>query len=295
MTLVALLFIPLDSGNLWWRAAFNSGHTIVFIILSFPLYFWLKSVFNSFTPAVLYLLVLATGMLFGMVIEVLQGLLQREASVDDLYRNLFGIISGLGLVSLKHQKVLSKKILLSLFSLGFLLSGMASLLQISWHYVERDKAFPLIADFGAAWSSSFVQLNNVELLGPVARAGDEDTKLYRLRFDPEKYPGVSIIELEKNWLFYNRLRFKVFSDNSVDVDLFLRVHDKSHNQNYNDRFNLQYLIRPGLNEVVIDLNQVRKAPIGREMDLANVAGITIFLIDTETILFLELGNIFLEI
>jgi hypothetical protein len=190
--------------------------------------------------------------------------------------------------------VLRNKILMALFSLGFLLLGTASLLQLSWHYVQRDRAFPLMADFGEEWSSSFVRFNNATLLGPSVRVSDENNSLFRLRFEPGKYPGVSIIEPEKNWLVYNRLRFKVFSDNAEDVILVLRVHDKSHNQNYNDRFNQTYIIRPGLNDMEVSLSRLQKAPVDRELDMANIAGIKLFLIDVKTILFLEVGNVFLE-
>lgn len=294
LALVSLLFMPLTAANLWWREAFNSGHTILFIFISFTLYFWLKAVLRFSTPMTIYLLVLVAGMLFGVVIEVLQGLMQREASVDDLYRNLSGIISGLGLVSVTRQKVLRNKILMALFSLGFLLLGTASLLQLSWHYVQRDRAFPLIADFGEEWSSSFVRFNNTKLLGPSVRVSDENNRSFRLRFEPGKYPGVSVIEPEKNWLVYNRLRFEVFSDNAEDVILVLRVHDKSHNQNYNDRFNQTVIIRPGLNDVAVNLSELRKAPVDRELDLTEIAGIKLFLIEVKTILFLEVGNVFLE-
>ena len=32
---VVIFFVPMPTGNLWWREAFNSSHTIVFGIISF--------------------------------------------------------------------------------------------------------------------------------------------------------------------------------------------------------------------------------------------------------------------
>ena len=82
-----------------------------------------------------------------------------------------------------------------------------------------------------------MRFNNAKLLGPSVLVSDEINSLFRLKFEPGEYPGVSVIEPEKHWLAYNRLRFKVFTDNAEDVILVLCVHDKSHNYNYDDRFN----------------------------------------------------------
>ena len=142
LIIVSLLFMPLAAGNLWWREVFNSGHVILFLFISFVLYFRLSATLRFSNSAIIYLIVLVTGLLLGVTIELLQGLLQRETSVDDLYRNFFGIISGLGLVSLRRQKIRSNKILMGMFSIGFLLLGSGSLFQISWHYIQRAHAFP---------------------------------------------------------------------------------------------------------------------------------------------------------
>ena len=71
---------------------------------------------------------------------------------------LFSVFAGLIVVSL-----LFNKILMVIFSLSFLLLGTCSLFQISWHYIQRVNAFPVILDFNADWSGSFVHFNNTEM------------------------------------------------------------------------------------------------------------------------------------
>lgn len=293
LLVISLLFMPMPTDNLWWREVFNSGHTVLFLVLSFVLFFRLQAVFHFSSAIIAYLTVAALMILLGMAIEMIQSMLQREASIDDLYRNFIGIISGLGFVSLTRQKNSRNKMLALMFSLAFLFLGTRSLFQISCHYMQRDKAFPMITEFDERWSSSFVRFNNAELLGLVDIERDKNIKFYRLRFDASQYPGVSVIEPEKNWSAYSKLHLSVYSDNTSDIKLVLRVHDHRHTQAYNDRFNKRYVIRPGLNEIEVNLSEVRKAPVGRELDLANIAGVGFFLVNVEKSLFLEVSNIFL--
>ncbi len=293
LIILSLLFMPFAADSLWWREVFNSGHTILFVVISSVLYFRLSATVRFSNSAIIYLIVLVTGLLLGIAIEVLQGLLQREASVNDLYRNFFGIISGLGLVSLRRQKSLYNKMLMAMFSLGFLLLGTCSLFQISWHYIQRANAFPVILDFNAEWSDSFVRFNRTEMEMFSSRAGDKN-RLFHIRFDTGIYPGITIIEPVADWSAYRNLRFKVASGAKDDTNLILRIHDKNHDNNYQDRFNQKLVLHPGLNEIVIPLDQIKKGPVSRDLDLANIAGLILFLGKVERPQMLEISNIYLD-
>ena len=85
------LFMPLTAANLWWCEIFNNGHTILFFV-SFVLYYWLNATFPFSNTAIMYLIVLVAGLLLDIAVDMLQGLLQREVSIDDLYRNFLNII-----------------------------------------------------------------------------------------------------------------------------------------------------------------------------------------------------------
>jgi hypothetical protein len=237
--------------------------------------------------------VLIASLLLGIVIEVLQGLLQREASVDDLYRNFVGIISGLALVSMSRQKILRNKILAGMFSLGFLFLGSSSLFQMSWHYMQRAQAFPVILDFNAAWSGSFVRFNKAEMESSSGRAGGNN-HLFRIRFSAARFPGVSVIEPVPDWSAYRKLRFWVASAHNENMDLFLRIDDINHDHHYQDRFNQKLVIHPGVNEVVIMLAQIEKGPLYRDLDLTKIAGLILFMAKVEKSQLLEISNIYLE-
>ncbi len=293
LIVLSLLLMPFSATNLWWTEVFNSGHVLLFLLISFVLYFWLSASFCFSSAAIIYLVVLVTGLLLGVAIEALQGLLQREASVDDLYRDFFGIVSGLGLVSLTRQKILRNKILIGLFSLGFLFLGSASLFQISWHYIQRAQAFPVILEFNEAWSNSFVRFNKT-VMEPSSDIAGYNNHLFRIRFVAARFPGVSVFEPVPDWSVYRKLRFKVASGHNENMNLFLRIHDINHDQSYQDRFNQKLIIHPGLNEIVIPLAQIEKGPLKRDLDLTNIAGLILYMSKVEKSQLLEISNIYLE-
>ena len=273
--IIGLLFAPVPVDNLWWREAFNSGHTILFIVLFFFVYSQLKLKTYNLNLVITYLSVLFVGLLSGVVLEMLQVLVQREASLNDLYRNSLGLMIGLcfhAAYSIKNshqQKTIAA--LLIFCGVSFLLVSMKPLMTLSWHYLERSKAFPVILDFDSKWGSSFIR-----------------------RYNEGGYLGVSVIEPEPDWSAHRQLRFSVRSLSDGDINLGLRIHDKTHNQNHSDRFNMKLLIRPGLNEFQIPLSTLRHSPLNRKLDLKNIASISVFSKKMDEWTQVEVGNISLE-
>jgi len=88
LIVVSLLFMPLAAANLWWCEVSNSGHTILFLFISIVLYYWLSVVFRFSSIAITYLVVLVTGLLLGIAIEMLQGCC-KDRSVLMIYTEIF--------------------------------------------------------------------------------------------------------------------------------------------------------------------------------------------------------------
>lgn len=194
---------------------------------------------------------------------------------------------------IRKKATCKRRLFYVLSALGFVLLGAIPLLQLSGYYLQRANAFPVIVDFNANWSDSFVRFNKAEIEAISGRTVDGDS-LFRFRFDSGRYPGVSIFETVPNWSDYRRLRFKVASDRDNDTVLSLRVHEKNHNNNHQDRFNQKLIIRPGLNEIIIPLAEIEKGPLNRDLDLTNIAGVIIYMSKVEKPQRLEISNIYLD-
>jgi len=294
VSLAILLLVPLPADTLWLRELFNSGHSIVFFFITLILFEYVSIRLKGFHPVVTFLVVLAAAFMIGVFIEMIQGLLQREASVSDLSRNLAGIIPGLCLAIYFQQKAWYQRLALISVMLISLFFGGYSLIEISWSYYQRSKAFPLLTEFEKPWTKSFVRLNKVAFQGVANKKSPLELARFNFRFDPGVYPGVSIIEPVENWSGYQSLHFDIFSTNIDNVKIVLRVHDKQHNQDFSDRFNRHFILQPGLNRIVVELSEIRDAPHNRKLDMVNIAGVELFLTDVEETLFLEVSNIFIQ-
>jgi hypothetical protein len=296
--IIVLFFVPVPTINLWWREAGNSCHTILFFIISFSLYHLIASRIRYSNKILIYFIVFILGMSLGVLIELLQSFTQRESSINDVYRDLYGIIASLCLIAVINLKDINRQKLTVVFYIftgaAFLLMGMIPLIKLSWHYIERGNAFPVIVDLDADWSSSFIQFNNAEIMKATGLNKKENDNLSLIRFNHGQYPGISVIEPEPDWSNYHKLHLKIFSSYEHDIDLVLRVHDKQHNQDLIDRFNKKLPVKPGLNDFEIALNQIQNGPVNRQLDLKSVAGLTLFSNEQEDQLQFELSPIYLE-
>ena len=292
---LVLMFLPLTIESLWVREALNVGHTIFFFLLSFHAYHHLKKQTNISKTYLIVVVVFTVGVLFGILIEVLQISLQREASVVDLYRDVVGIFAGLCLVASGEAKKIHKHVyrFLSLsIAVALLLLALTPLIQLSVHYIQRNNAFPLLVDLGAGWSDSFIDYNQAELLCGLDQYKNEG--LHEVLFAPGRFSGVSVREPVANWSTYRHLKFSVVSSAEVDVVLVIRIHDKQHNQEYSDRFNQALVVRPGINDYSLTLGSIREGPIARKLDLSQIAGIILFLSQQSLPVKLSIGNLYLE-
>jgi len=96
------------------------------------------------------------------------------------------------------------------------------------------------------------------------------------------YPGISMDYLTNNWRGYSSMSFEVFLEGTTPLDMTVRINDRTHNDEFNDRFNKRVQLLPGENHICIQLDEVRKAPLGREMDMSAITNICIFACNLKT-------------
>ena len=87
---------------------------------------------------------------------------------------------------------------------------------------------------------------------------------------------ITIREPSPDWSAMNRLRVQLFSPLEQPVRLTLRIDDEAHNHEHKDRFNRTFTIEPGLNELVVPMEDIRRAPADRDMDLRQIARLIFF-------------------
>ncbi|MBT3031094.1 MAG: hypothetical protein KME36_08350 [Candidatus Thiodiazotropha sp. (ex Lucina pensylvanica)] len=91
-----------------------------------------------------------------------------------------------------------------------------------------------------------------------------------------RWPGMDMQEPESDWRGYDRLELLIYSDQSEDLSLTLRIHDRGHNRQLEDRYNRSLLIQPGFNRFSLPLHEVRDVPSVRIMDMAAISDVMLF-------------------
>ena len=292
---VAATFGQLPGDSLLWRELQNTGHTLLFGALALALLYILRERLPGARtrPFSAYPLAAIASLAIGIGVEFVQLLIHRDSSFPDVVRDLAGILAALGihagidpkLTSLWRRRRAGLRTGTVIVAGCLFLASLVPLGRLGIACLQRDAAFPVIIDFRAAWAGPFLQLTHASLTRvPAAqrRVSESGQQVARLVLQPAQYPGIAVIEPSPDWSAYAYLGFTLYSDEPHPFDLVLRIHDRSHNQEYSDRFNQELRIRPGKNVFRIPLATIREAPAGRTMDLRRIAGVMLFAVDIKT-------------
>lgn len=136
-------------------------------------------------------------------------------------------------------------------------------------YAERNRAMPtLFALDGAWWERELVEESRSRLT--------PSRSLARLDLQPASYSGVTFEEPYPDWSGYRHLVLTIASDLEQPLPMTVRVHDSFHSHRYEDRFNRRLTVEPGENVFRIPLDEIRRGPRNREIDLRRIRAILIF-------------------
>ncbi len=295
---VSVLFVQLPGSSLLWRELQNTGHTVLFAIMTLAFMAILRGVFPAAgnKTVISYMLASAVLVTVAVLTELGQLLTHREPSLNDIIRDLAGVLIGLGLYATidpcfmalwkRHCYVL--RIGAFILSSCLLVVSLLPLLHLAFAYMQRNEAFPVIIDFQAGWAKPFLQFNQAVLTQVAAPDllalgidHQDQQQVSQLNLNQGKYPGISIIEPYPDWSAYNTLILELYSPQAQAFGLVLLIHDSQHNQAYSDRFNQALTVKPGNNRFRIPLPGVEHAPAGLDMDMMHIANVMLFAVNID--------------
>ena len=86
----------------------------------------------------------------------------------------------------------------------------------------------------------------------------------------------------------------VFLSSPERLTLIMRVHDVEHNDEYYDRFNREFALTRGYQQLRIPIEEIRQGPKTREIDLDHIQGFKFFVIEPSGPIDLTVGNVRFE-
>lgn len=292
------VFRPPDN-TLIWESALDAGHVPLFGVIALIVLALVRmmSVRRGMTP---YLIAFALTFLLAAGIEALQIVGPRDADVVDLARGTAGILSFLAVaMSLDRDLKIrgARRAALVAGALTLVAVGLASFAWMIRDYRQRAAAFPSICSFDASWETVFRGALRADLAVtdlPPPWSDGSGNRVGRITFLTAVYTGFHVSEVQPDWRGYRSLCFEVYSGLNGPVDLVLRVHDAYHDNRVSDRFNRALTVEPGRNAYRIGLEEIRRGPSDRDLDLSRVRGFALFAVRPDTVFQLYLDGFRLE-
>ncbi len=288
-----------------WHELYNLGHIPLFgviALLALEVSRGLLPGFNA-RPFSHYLIAFVSVAVISLVSEIVQlDLPGRKAEVQDAVHNLIGAVCFLAIRSAidpgyRSQGNRAPRGLLVGAALFALFVSSWDLIELAWHYGMRAAAVPVVVDFDSRWQQPFIRPLRASLTivsAPDEWRGNGGQRVAEIQFPHEPWPGVTIVEPYPDWTGYHTLRVRIFSPGAEPVPLTFRIDDARHNQEHKDRFNRTVNIEPGLNDLSFALDDIRRAPADREMDVSEITQIILFTSRPDQPFRLYLSDIWLE-
>ncbi len=307
--LLSLLFIPVPSKTFFWKAVYNFGHVPLFGCVAILLLCVSRTFIKRLgEPGIQHYSIAFLGVLvLALLTESLQLLtVTRSFSLSDVFNDIVGAICGLVFFftydahlsgSWVQWRQYPRSILLRVCVM--LVLGIMLLPVLEWAYVYWDRAnrFPSLLQFSSDWEMKFVQEKDSELkvvMSPEGWKKSSDDFVGKVKFHVKQYPRIVIEEPYSDWGGYTYLQFDVFSGLSRAKKIAIRIDDTYRTTQFNNRFNRRITISPGLNHVKIPIDDIRQAPVAREMDLATIRRVLLFAVNPPEEFTLYFDNVRLE-
>ena len=307
--LLTLLWIPVPSHTFLWKAVNNFCHVPLFAGVAIVLVHLIRQLGEprGWSAASHYAVALAGVVVLGAGSEGIQSFTPgRYPDVSDVLLDIVGGLCALGVGATadprlserwRRWQVAPRKHVVRIVSGGLVLAALSPV--IIWAYAtwHRDHQFPILCQFSSVWDMRFVQAigSDLSIVSPPSgwtRSSGETVG--RIVFHPTNYPGIRINEPSPDWRGYERFSLEIYSEWPTPQPLHIRIDDAHHNQEQTDRFTRRVIIAPGLNQIQIPLEDIRQAPVGREMDLSSIASVIIFAVTPAEAVVLYLDHIRLE-
>ena len=306
---IALLWIPVPSHTILLKAFNDFCHFPLFGGVAIILLYLARQVGEprGWSVGRQYGMAFIGVVLLGAVSEGLQSLSSsRFADWSDLLLDVLGAVGALGFYMTYDRNLtgrvatwrLAPRKQLVYAGVGLLVVvALSPVLVWTYAYWDRAARFPSLGQFSSAWEMMFVKGTDsaVQIVPPPLGWGKPrvDT-VGHVVFYPKRYPGIRIEEPYADWRGFSRFNFEVYSELPTARSLVIRIDDAHHDNAYADRFNQVVTISPGLNQIHISLDDIRRAPVGRELDLSAIKYVRLFAISPPEEFFLYVDNFRLE-
>lgn len=227
------------------------------------------------TPLARAAVTVTAMVLVGATTEGIQSLFGRDAEFEDVVNDLAGSLAVTGCwlylqwrgrPDTRARVGRCLALLVSAAAVAYWLNPFWQCARAYWH---RHAEFPVLAEFHSERDLYFVSSSgtDTQLVGTALQA-DLATGLW---------PGFTLSELMPDWRGYHVLKVDLGNPGSTELPLRLRVSDRTHRGDTDDRFNMELLLPPETRRTLdIPLDEIEHSPRTRKMDMSQISQLIVF-------------------
>lgn len=280
----------------FFQNGWDLGHILFFAIASLWLHALFRAKVAAWSPIRTFCALFVVVLFVGSLVEFLQMFVDgRTPDFFDVLRNQAGCL--LACAFFIHPSLFSG-LRRQLFQLGVIvLLGAAVWPTVRSLIDERLAAqqFPILADFETPFERyRWVNIQQLRQESAIVRHG---AKAIRVQLSTAKYSGVSLFYFPGDWRGFHTLHWSVYNPQPAALVLNCRIHDvhhKEHGLEYADRFNQQFIVQQGWNDLAVSLERVKNAPKGRAMDMQHIEGFGLFVVQQPSPMEIYLDHVYLD-
>jgi hypothetical protein len=279
---LGLVVIPSPEETFFWNAVFDVGHALVFALIAWVSYDLSGRLIPSATKTRRFAYVVGLAVMLAGGTEFAQSFGGAHfTSMSDVLRDLSGTTIFL-LLQMSRDAVRPSALrwALRLAALAIAVVIAFPVVSITREYAERDRGYPVLLRFdNATWEKKTLHVGRASLVGPeAARAADNSVPpgFARLDLRAGRFAGFVLDEPYPDWRGRQRLVFEVYSDQATPIRVRVRIHDRRHNGDFDDRYNREWLVGKERQTVAIPIEEIRTGPARRELDISRVDGIGVY-------------------
>ena len=265
---------PNGVSSLLFNHLWNLGHIIffagaVFVMMQFlRLESWQSWIWTS------------VGVFFlGVGIELLQEMVGRDASWDDVLHNLCGVWLAL-FWGQKLKVKLPFALLLRLLCLSLAAPSLVFAASAAYTDMRMRSQFPVINNFENYFEAK--HLVGIALDIPKGRSSahvSDGRFSLAVNLGTGKYSGIKWVSPYGDWTGYNQFAMDVYNADDSTFEVVLKIADFTHDlgsNNYDDRFNKRVKLLPGWNYLRVSVDEIENAPKNRKMRMDQVSCLELF-------------------
>jgi hypothetical protein len=247
-----------------------------------------------------YAVAFIAAVLLGLITEIAQRYAGRDSSWLDLRSDALGAAAFCGLFTMLDRRVASSAIrMVSVLAAAAVLAWHSvPLVQVTLAYVHRSQDFPSLIDARDSrpdgFASPFRSQGEYTQL-PSIYAQTEKERALRLQFGEQDWVGLDLDEPYPDWSGYRTMKLDLTNPSDTPLRVALRVHDRTHNWQFDDRFNHGFTLAPRTRATYsVALADIERAPLARRLDLQHIANVQLFTAGTNAGRDIYVSRIWLE-